>query len=143
MSKWTLEKIYNCEKIKRGGLFDDGNLGVDGKPEDKCWPLSVVMEKGVKSFEFTYDGNELFIDYDDEAVEDYKFYDQNMNLVEPPKEREYHIVTEYMNRVSGVICLLTDDIMDINPLEYIELPNGRKYKRYRDNGELEVIDESN
>ena len=66
-----------------------------------------------------------------------KIYDHDMKLIEPPKEREFHIVTEYMNKNS----LKTEFYNEGHGHKHlVKLPNGRKYKCYFDNGELEVME---
>lgn len=120
MSKWTISKLKEVEDriaVVKGGI---GTFIFNCI--EKNW-LKVVDRNGAI--------------YSLHLCNECKCYDHDMKLIEPPKERKFHVIVECMNNQN----LKTEFFSDSDIVYgYTKLPNGRKYKRYVDNGELEVME---
>lgn len=119
-NKWTVEKI---NKII---------LKADVCKKDR----EIMLVSGLKKNELILTragGSKMHL----KDLGDIELYDQSMNLIEPPKEREFEIRCEFHQINSSVIKLLPENWSEDN---YVKLPSGRRYKRYKDNGELVVIE---
>lgn len=121
-NKWTIELIE--KHIKVGNII-----------RDKDGDVSIFKGIGENNLIKTEDGY-----FPGSVIDEYslEFYDNmTMAKIEPPKERGFEIRCEFHQINSSVIKLLPENWSEDN---YVKLPKGRRYKRYKDNGELEVIE---
>lgn len=129
-NKWTIESTR--ELIKAGYWFSDSTFNKK---------LIVKIEDDVFIF-FCEDEDDLI---SHGLTNSTKFYDPNMNLIEPPKEREFEILEWWYYPLSKNIRLNSSsyegfkEICSNEEANAIKVKGADKFKRYLDTGEIEVM----
>lgn len=125
---WTLEKIRS--NIKQGYYF---SCESDHERHIKTL-ITHVTNDGIR-FAEDVDYYELngYCKLDDKYWAKFTFYDQNMNLIEPPKDKEYVTICEFWNCETFEVKLL-NEVEAGYP--FLKVPNGKRYKFCREDKKL-------